>query len=130
MLVACGGGVDQPQATATRFPNLPTLVRASDLVVHDDATGPVQHATVYATTRLTASQAGAPVSPSPPGQHVDVIVLRGQFVCRTCGYNRGSAPPPSRLVTLVVVPGQGVQGFELGAPNVDRMGIGYRLPVA
>ena len=130
MLVACGGGPDQPQATTTRIPNLPTLVRVSDLVVHDDATGPGQRATVYATTRLTASRAGAPISPNPPGQRVDVIVLRGKFVCRTCGYNLGSAPPRSRVVTLVVVPGQGVRGFELGGPKVDRMGIGYRLPVA
>ena len=129
-LVACGSGLDQPQATTTRFPNLPTLVRVSDLVVHDDATEPEQRATVYATNRLTASRAGAPISPSPPGQNVDVIVLRGQFVCRTCGYNLGSAPPRSRVVTLVVVPGQGIRGFVLGGPKVDRMGVGYRLPVA
>ena len=128
-LSGCGGGSSAlPTATTARFPDLGQLVQWAKSEVHINSVGPLKRAMVFSTTRLAANRAGTGANPSPPDGRVEVVVLQGEFVCRTCHGPRGSVIR-GRVITLVF-PTRG--GTDLSVGNGlpgSQMGTAYSLPL-
>jgi hypothetical protein len=128
-LTACGApGGKTPLASKALFPDLVELQRIATEAAQG---GSVQSATVYSTARSSASRAGTGASPNPPEQRIEVLVLKGHFVCpMVCSPPGGTPPRPGRFMTVVYVHGFGLEdmglvnghpGPQLGQACVNRV---------
>lgn len=121
-----------PTATVARFPDLQELIQWAKSEVHINSVGPLKRAMVFSTTRLAANRAGTGANPNPPDGRVEVVVLEGSFLFRSChGCLLASSIPRGRVITGVFDPsgGGGDLGVADGLPG-PQMGTAYALPLS
>jgi len=119
-----------PAATTARFHDLVSIVRWVNADVRSESTGPVKEALIVRTTLAAASTFFGVEHPAFPKQTVDVVILTGRFVCRSCSGPVGASVPRGTSEAVLWMPGKGVADFSIGpsSPNPDVFGSPYQLP--
>jgi len=125
-----GTATPYPAATTARLHDLAAIVRWINADVRSESTGPVKEALIVRTTLAAASTYFGVEHPAFPKQTVDVVVLTGKFICRSCSGPVGASVPRGTSETVLWMPGNGVADFSIGpsSPNPDVFGSPYQLP--